>query len=110
MARLSGAQLNPAVTVALAVIGRFPWRQVPLYVVAQFAGGILAGLMNWLMFGTTAQKTRSSSAPTSSPPSPHWWVYIVGPLAGAVLGGALWELALKYGSADVVESAGGRGS
>jgi MIP family channel proteins len=40
---LSGAHFNPAVTFALAIIGRHPWSRVPTYVVAQLAGGLLAG-------------------------------------------------------------------
>src|SRR5689334_14695668 len=40
--RISGAHLNPAVTIALATIGSFPWAQVPGYVAAQ-VGGAIAG-------------------------------------------------------------------
>src|ERR1043166_7741460 len=36
--RISGAHLNPAVTIALASIGSFPWAQVPGYIAAQMAG------------------------------------------------------------------------
>lgn len=39
---ISGAHLNPAVSVGFALAGRFPWRQVPGYVVAQFAGAFAA--------------------------------------------------------------------
>ena len=39
--RLSGAHLNPAVTVALAASGRIGWREVPLYVGGQVAGAFL---------------------------------------------------------------------
>ena len=35
---ISGAHLNPAVTISLAATGRFPWGKVPHYLVAQFAG------------------------------------------------------------------------
>jgi hypothetical protein len=35
---ISGAHLNPAVTLGLAVNGRFPWAYAPGYVIAQFAG------------------------------------------------------------------------
>ena len=41
----SGAHLNPAVTVGLAAIGKFPWAQVPLYVAAQMIGAFVGG---WL--------------------------------------------------------------
>ncbi|OYV06952.1 MAG: aquaporin, partial [Verrucomicrobiales bacterium VVV1] len=39
---LSGAHLNPAVTIAFAVWRDFPWRKVPGYVVSQMAGAFLA--------------------------------------------------------------------
>jgi len=39
---LSGGHFNPAVTFALAIVGRHPWSRVPTYVVAQLAGGLLA--------------------------------------------------------------------
>jgi len=38
---ISGAHINPAVTVALAATGKFPWAQVPGYLVAQFGGAIV---------------------------------------------------------------------
>ncbi len=38
----SGAHLNPAVTLAFARSGRFPWRDVPHYVAAQLLGALLA--------------------------------------------------------------------
>jgi MIP family channel proteins len=54
-APLSGAHLNPAVTVALATTRRFPWRAVPGYLAAQVAGGLLAALANWVLFGSSAR-------------------------------------------------------
>jgi glycerol uptake facilitator protein len=48
--RLSGAHLNPAVTLALASIGAFPWADVPGYVAAQMIGAIAGAALVWLMY------------------------------------------------------------
>ena len=45
MGAVSGAHLNPAVSVAFALRGDFPWRRVPAYIVAQFLGAISARLL-----------------------------------------------------------------
>jgi aquaporin Z len=42
MGKVSGAHLNPAVSIAFALRGDFPWRRVPGYVVVQLAGAALA--------------------------------------------------------------------
>lgn len=42
MGKISGAHLNPAVSVAFSLRGDFPWRRVPGYIVAQLAGACLA--------------------------------------------------------------------
>ena len=47
---ISGAHLNPAVTIAMATIGKFAWADVPLYIAAQVAGGILGGAVVWLAY------------------------------------------------------------
>ncbi len=52
MGAVSGAHLNPAVTLAFAVRRNFPWSRVPGYIGAQFTGGIAATLFLRAMFGT----------------------------------------------------------
>lgn len=47
---ISGAHLNPAVTLGLAVIGKFSWSLVPGYIFAQLAGGVLGGVLVWLAY------------------------------------------------------------
>jgi aquaporin Z len=44
MGKISGAHLNPAVSVAFALRRDFPWRRVPGYIVAQLVGATLAAL------------------------------------------------------------------
>ncbi|HEY6411693.1 MAG TPA: aquaporin [Ktedonobacteraceae bacterium] len=51
MGAISGAHLNPAVSIAFATRGDFPWRRVPGYIVAQLVGSTLAVLLLWAMFG-----------------------------------------------------------
>jgi|HubBroStandDraft_1064217.scaffolds.fasta_scaffold05512_4 aquaporin Z len=48
---ISGAHLNPVVSVAFALRREFPWRRVPAYVVAQVGGAVLACLVLWALFG-----------------------------------------------------------
>src|SRR6185503_144784 len=51
MGAVSGAHLNPAVSIAFAARGDFPWRRVPGYLLAQLLGATLACLFLWAMFG-----------------------------------------------------------
>ncbi|MCS6964704.1 MIP/aquaporin family protein [Thermoflexus sp.] len=48
--RISGAHINPAVTIALAATGRFPWADVPLYIVGQFIGAFIGAVLVWLAY------------------------------------------------------------
>jgi len=50
VASVSGAHINPAVTIGLAVIGKFPWSQVPGYILAQILGAALGGVVVWLAY------------------------------------------------------------
>jgi aquaporin Z len=51
MGSVSGAHINPAVTLAFALRGNFPWARVPLYVVAQLVGGITAAALLRAIYG-----------------------------------------------------------
>lgn len=46
----SGAHLNPAVSLALAIAGKFEWDLVPMYMLAQLAGAILGAVIGWLVY------------------------------------------------------------
>lgn len=60
--QFSGAHINPAVTVGLAVIGEFPWRMVPLYVLAQLIGAFLGAVVVWLHYYPHWQATQDQGA------------------------------------------------
>jgi aquaporin Z len=63
MGKVSGAHLNPAVSIAFALRGDFPWRRVPGYVVVQLAGGALAA---WFLKGVVrVSATYGSNYPAS---------------------------------------------
>ena len=47
---VSGAHLNPAVTVGLAVAGGFAWGDVPLYIIAQMIGAFIGAVLVWLAY------------------------------------------------------------
>ena len=47
---ISGAHLNPAVTIAFAYAKKFQWKEVPKYILAQILGGLLASLLLCYLF------------------------------------------------------------
>lgn len=58
MGKVSGAHLNPAVSIAFALRGDFPWRRVPGYVVVQLIGATLAA---WLLQGVIGVSATAGS-------------------------------------------------
>lgn len=46
----SGAHINPAVSIGLAIAGKFPWESVPTYILAQMIGAMLGASTVWLMY------------------------------------------------------------
>jgi glycerol uptake facilitator protein len=46
----SGAHLNPAVTIALAIAGKFAWAKVLSYVIAQLLGSMLGAFFVWVIY------------------------------------------------------------
>lgn len=49
-AAMSGAHINPAVTVGLAAAGKFSWQEVPLYIAAQMIGAAIGAGLVWLQY------------------------------------------------------------
>lgn len=58
----TGAHLNPAVSVGLAIAGMFPWASVPTYVAAQMIGGVLGGMLVWLFYKDHYDTTENDAA------------------------------------------------
>src|SRR5258706_556564 len=61
---VSGAHLNPAVTIAFATAGRFPFRQVPAYIAGQCLGALAASGLLRLLF--PAHTTLGATLPAGS--------------------------------------------
>ena len=68
---ISGAHINPAVTLAFTVSGRMDKRHVPPYLVAQFTGGIVAAVFLWLLF--PAHETLGATLPAAE----TWRVFLL---------------------------------
>lgn len=47
---VSGAHLNPAVSVGLALSNKFEWSKVPLFILAQLLGAMIGAFLNWAMY------------------------------------------------------------
>jgi glycerol uptake facilitator protein len=58
----SGAHLNPAVTLALAYLGKFSWSQVPGYLLAQLAGAFTGAVAVWLTYKKHYDATEDEAA------------------------------------------------
>jgi glycerol uptake facilitator protein len=54
LGKVSGCHINPAVTFALAVTKRFPWREVPVYWISQYVGAVIGAFAIWGVFGQDA--------------------------------------------------------
>jgi glycerol uptake facilitator protein len=50
VASVSGAHLNPAVTLAMAITGKLPWAETPVYIVGQMIGAFLGATLVCLTF------------------------------------------------------------
>jgi glycerol uptake facilitator protein len=87
---ISGAHLNPAVTIALAATGRFPWSKVGHYVLGQmlgaFAGAALVFAVyhaQWMQFDPGLEKTAGVFA--TFPAVPGFWPGFVDQVVGTAL-------------------------
>lgn len=63
LGHVSGAHFNPAVSIAFAATGHFPWRRATTYVAAQVAGATLAALALRALLGPVADVGATALAP-----------------------------------------------
>jgi glycerol uptake facilitator protein len=80
----SGAHINPAVSIALAAGRRFPWAEVPFYLVAQFVGAVVGGLLIVAIVGRRAT-TLGSVGLTALSPGVNYGQGILGEAFGTFL-------------------------
>ncbi len=114
-ADVSGAHLNPAVTVGLAIASKFSWTLVPGYIVSQVLGAMMGSLLVWLTYKKQYEATEDSSAilaTFSTAPairSPFWnmvteiigtFVLVFGVFF--IAGGSMGEEAISLGSLDAL--------
>jgi len=99
MGTISGAHLNPAVTLAFAVRGNFPWIRVPGYLLGQLVGAVLASLVLQWMYGNVIN---GATEPT---PDVTVWVAI---LTEAVL--TLGLVSVILGTASGARNIGANGA
>ena len=73
MGKVSGAHLNPAVSIAFALRRDFPWRRVPGYIVVQLIGATLAALFLHEVIDVSATYGSNYPAPTTRPVPRSGW-------------------------------------
>ncbi|AAT86599.1 Glycerol uptake facilitator protein [Streptococcus pyogenes MGAS10394] len=86
---MSGAHLNPAVTLAMAAIGSLPWSQVVTYLVAQFLGAMLGALVLYLHYYPHWNETKDAGTIlacfSTGPAIRHTWSNLFGEALGTAV-------------------------
>lgn len=57
----SGAHLNPAITLAMAMYNDFPWSEVPVYIAGQFAGAMIGSFIVWVAYKQHFDETNDAA-------------------------------------------------
>jgi len=87
---ISGGHFNPAVSVGLWAAGRFPGRDLPIYLLAQVAGAIAgAGILYGIASGAPSFDLQAGFA--RGWPTRQLWFFWVMPTLGGTLGGLIYR-------------------
>ncbi|KAK9709530.1 Major intrinsic protein [Popillia japonica] len=99
---ISGAHLNPAVSVAAWIMGKLQLYLVPFYIIAQLVGGIIGyGLIIAPFSGGGFNPARSLAPSIYQNIWTSHWVYWVGPLLGGVLAAVVYRYTFLEGLSNV---------
>lgn len=114
-ADVSGAHLNPAVTIGLATAGKFGWELVPGYMVAQILGAMMGNLLVWLTYKKQYEATDDPgamlatfcTAPAIRSPFWNFVTEVIGTFALVfgvfyIAGGTLADEPIKLGALDAL--------
>lgn len=86
---VSGAHINPAVTIGLASAGLFPWASVPGYIIAQVIGGFLGACIVYIVFKTHFDVTDNPDGKlavfSTMPAIPHKFYNMVSEIVGTFI-------------------------
>ena len=102
---VSGAHMNPAITVAMSLFRRFPIRKAPLYVAAQLAGAVLAAATLYGLYGNVLRDFESASGIVRGQPGSERSAMCYGeyfPNPG--MAGAARASGMKWGDSSVSET------
>ena len=84
--KVSGAHINPAVTLGLAVKGEFAWSLVPGYILAQMTGGFIGAVMVWLHYlphwGKTDDPAAKLGVFSTGPAIRSYWANLLSEIFG----------------------------
>ena len=87
--QVSGAHLNPAVSIALAVVGKFEWALVPGYIAAQMLGAIAGAALVWVHYLPHWEKTDDKASKLAvfcnAPAIRHTWSNLIGEFLGTFI-------------------------
>ncbi|MCH4824480.1 aquaporin family protein [Gramella lutea] len=82
----SGAHLNPAVTIGLALGGLFPWGEVPVYILGEFVGAMIGASLVYFMYKDHFDRTNNADLKRAvfctSPAIPHTWRNMLSEILG----------------------------